>query len=320
MTAKKTVYLGLSLFMLVSLSSCGRQPNASDSQHKEDTETYQTLDEADDTEDTGDDLCQIPAEAEIQAVLDNGEVKVFWAIEENVFSQPAAVSIYETETVDGDAVWDALFSQYELTSRQQLDGYSKMSITLDGAEYAGQLYNTGMIEFSNLPEFPAALSPENLMGALSDFTGMDWTLGKSDDVSDTSTYYQFSVDEIIIDRKGYSVGEDSYTGPHAVFDSSYMAISVPFRLGASKDTVSSSDFISSEQAKTLCNADLLAQVDFPMVVVFDHAELVYYYQAQQQMLIPAWRLTGTSYQTDGGTLHPSITTRLIDAQTGELFW
>ena len=192
MTAKKTVYLGLSLFMLVSLSSCGRQPNASDSQHKEDT---------------GDDLCQIPAEAEIQAVLDNGEVKVFWAIEENVFSQPAAVSIYETETVDGDAVWDALFSQYELTSRQQLDGYSKMSITLDGAEYAGQLYNTGMIEFSNLPEFPAALSPENLMGALSDFTGMDWTLGKSDDVSDTSTYYQFSVDEIIIDRKGYSVGE-----------------------------------------------------------------------------------------------------------------
>ena len=70
----------------------------------------------------------------------------------------------------------------------------------------------------------------------------------------------------------------------------------------------------------MCNADLLAQVDFPMVVVFDHAELVYYYQAQQQMLIPAWRLTGTSYQTDGGTLHPSITTRLIDAQTGELFW
>lgn len=115
-----------------------------------------------------------------------------------------------------------------------------------------------------LPEFPAALSPENLMGALSDFTGMDWTFGKPDDVSDTSTYYQFSVDEIIIDRKGYSVGENSYTGPHAVFDSSYMAISVPFRLGASKDTVSSFDFISSEQAKTLCNADLLAQVDFPM--------------------------------------------------------
>ena len=40
-----------------------------------------------------------------------------------------------------------------------------------------------------LPEFPAALSPENLMGALSDFTGMDWTFGKPDDVSDTSTYY-----------------------------------------------------------------------------------------------------------------------------------
>ena len=108
-----------------------------------------------------------------------------------------------------------------------------------------------------LPEFPAALSPENLMGALSDFTGMDWTFGKPDDVSDTSTYYQFSVDEIIIDRKGYSVGENSYTGPHAVFDSSYMAISVPFRLGASKDTVSSFDFISSEQAKTLCNANVI---------------------------------------------------------------
>ena len=321
MNAKKTICLFLTLFMLVFLSACGSQQEVSDSgdEGNENSKSYQTHTE---TNNTRNDSRQIPTEAEIQAMLNNGDIDVFWAVEEDTFSLPDTVSAYKVEAVDGDAVWNALFSQNVLVSRHQFGEYSEMLITLDGTEYTGRLYNTGLIEFGGLSEFPTALSSNHLMDALSGFTGMDWNLGEPDDTDDTSTYYQFSVDRIVIDRKGYSVGENRYPGPFAAFDSSYVSISVPFRLGTRGDTLVSTDLVSLEQAKTLCRTDFLAQCDYPQIIVFDHAELVYYYQAQQQMLLPAWRITGTSYGlSDDGALSSGATVRrLIDAQTGELFW
>ena len=315
MNLKKSMCLYLALSMCLLLCACGKQGNVSDSQKidEQSPKTDQSFMEGN--------THQIPTETEIQAMLNNGDIDVIWAIDEDTFSLTTDIPAYKVEAVDGDTVWSALFSQNDLVLRQQFGEYSEMLITLDGTEYSGRLYNTGLIEFSGLTEFPTALSSENVMNALSGFTGMDWILGEPDDSTDTSTYYQFSVDGIIIDRKGYSVGEGSYTGPFASFDSSFVSISVPFRLGAKGGTLTSSESVSSEQAETLCRVDLKAQADFPIVVVFDHSELVYYYQAQQQMLLPAWRITGTFYDLSSeGTLSSGITVRLIDAQSGELFW
>lgn len=316
---KSAVSLCLALFMLLLLSACGGRPKAADSgeDNRQDAETYPSNTGTNKPNNSN----QAPTEAEIQSVLDNGEVKVFWTVEEGVFSQSGGVSVYETETVNGDAVWNALLSQADLISRQQFDEFADMTITLDGTEYAGRLYHWGLIEFINLSEFPAALSPEHLMETLAGFTGTDLALDESDAAADTLTYYQFSVDGITIDRKGYSAGEDVYGGPIAMFSPSYVAISIPFCLGAKGDTLAASDFISSAQAEALCTVDLLAQAGSPTVVVFDHAELVYYYQAQRQMLLPAWRVYGTFYDLfSDGNVYSGTTTRLIDAQTGELFW
>lgn len=319
MTIKKPICLCLTLFMLLFLPACNSQPgNPNLDESEQSSETHPSHSGVIASEDVS---IQVPTEAEIQSMLENGEIKILWAVEEAASSQSADVSVYNVESVDGDAVWNTLFSQDDLISRQQFNGYSDMLITLDETEYTGRLYNTGLIEFSGLSESPTALSTENVMNALSGFTGMDCTLGEPDDAADTSTYYQFSVDGIIIDRKGYSVGEDSYSGPFASFNSSYVSISVPFRLGTKGDTLVSTDFVSLEQVNTLCRADFLAQADFPTIIVFDHAELVYYYQAQQKMLLPAWRITGTFYGLSGdGALYAGTTARLIDAQTGELFW
>ena len=317
-TRKSTIYLSFILSMLLLLSACGGRPKESDSgeDNRQNTETYQSNTETNKPNNSN----LAPTEAEIQSILDNGEVKVFWAVEESVFSQSGGVSVYETETVNGDAVWNVLFSPDDLISRQRFDEYSDMTITLDGSEYAGRLYNAGLIEFSGLSEIPTGLSPEYLMGSLAGFTGMNWALVEPD-AADTLTYYQFSVDGIMIDQKGYSVGEEFYNGPILMIHSSGVAISIPFCLGAKGDTLAASDFISSAQAETLCTVDLLAQAGSPTVVVFDHAELVYYYQAQRQMLLPAWRVYGTFYALfNDGNVYSGTTTRLIDAQTGELFW
>lgn len=315
MTLKKSMFLCLTLFALLLLPACDSQENVSETG----TVTNQMPESVQPS--TSGDVSQMPTEAEIQVMLGNGDVDVFWALEEKAFSIPDEIFAYTVETVNGDAVWDTLFSQNDLVLRQQFGEYSEMLITLEGTEYTGRLYDAGLIEFSGLSEVPTSLSPENVMNALSGFTGMDWILGEPDDTTDTSTYYQFSVDGIIIDRKGYRVGEDSYAGPFVSFDSSYVSISVPFCLGAKGDALVSTDYVSSEQVKTLCRTDFLAQADFPTIIVFDHVEQVYYYQAQQQMLLPAWRITGAIYSlADDGTLSFGATARLIDAQSGELFW
>lgn len=309
MTLKKSMLLCLTLFTFLLLPSCGSRENVPES------ETVNTQPSI------ADDVNEMPTEAEIKAMLSSGAIDVLWAVEEDTFSLPDTISAYTVEAVDGDSVWNALFSQNDLVLRQQFNGYSDMLITLDGTEYTGRLYNTGLIEFSGLSEFPTALSYKNVMDTLSGFTSMDWTLGEPDDVTDTATYYQFSVDGIKVDRKGYSVGEDSYSGPFASFDSSCVTISIPFCLGTNGDTLVSTDFVPLEQIKTLCRTDFLAQADFPAIIVFDHAEMVYYYQAQKQVLLPAWRITGINHYLSGdGTLSSNVVTRLIDAQTGELHW
>lgn len=315
MNLKKNMCLSLVILMFLLLCACENQEDvpASENANKNILETGQSYTEVD--------THKIPSEAEILAMLNDGDINVFWGMDEDTFSLSSNISAYIVEVVDGDTIWNALFSENDLVLRQQFGEYSEMLISLDGTEYTGRLYNTGMIEFSNLSEIPAALSSEHLMDTLSDFTGMDWTLGEADDAADTSTYYHFSVDGITIDRNGYSVGEAIYTGPFAMMDSSYVTISIPFRLGAKGNTLVTSDFISCEQAQKLCTVDLLAQTDFPTVVVFDHSELVYYCQAKQQMLLPAWRITGTWYSlSSDGALSSVTTVRLIDAQTGELHW
>lgn len=315
MTLKKSMLLCLALFTLLILPACGSQENGSESA----TSANQATGTGQSSKANA--VSQMPTEAEIQAMLSSGVIDVLWVVGEDSFSPPDTITAYTVEAVNGDAVWNALFSQDDLVLRQQFNEYSDMLITLDGTEYTGRLYNTGLVEFGGLSESPTALSFENVMNALSGFTGMDWTLGEPDDAADTSTYYQFSVDGIMIDRKGYSVGEDSYSGPFASFGSSYVGIYIPFCLEAKGDSLVSDRFVSSEQVKTLCRTDFLAQADFPTIIVFDHAELVYYYQAQQQMLLPAWRITGAIYSlADDGTLSSSTATRLIDAQTGELHW
>lgn len=184
MTVKKPICLCLALFMLLLPSACNGQSENPDSKgkDKQDSETYQSHSGTGKTDDI---FVQVPTDAEIQSMLENGEIKILWAVEEDTFSQSAAVSVYNTESVDGDTVWNALFSKEDLLSRQQLGGYSKMSITLDGGEYVGQLYDSGLIEFNNLSEFPSALSSAHLMGTLSNFTGMRYLLllGLSDCVS-----------------------------------------------------------------------------------------------------------------------------------------
>ena len=265
---------------------------------------------------------RIPEKAEIQSVLNNDGNGVFWDIKEESFLIDDS-SAFDVVPVDGNTVWNKLFADMDLVSEQNTGEDSEIwNFTLKEGEVecTGQLYKEGGIEFSDLSERVSVLYPEKLTEELSDFTGMDCTLGKSED-NDEINEYLFSVDGIPIYSNGYAIGEVVYPGPSIRTNDIYTYIYIPFVLESKGENVQNSDLLSAGQIEKLCRTDLEKQMDFPEVVVFDCAEFVYYYQAQKQMLLPAWHITGTSYCLyDNGTLCPIATARLIDAQTGEVYW
>lgn len=263
-----------------------------------------------------------PEEAEIQSVLENNGNSIFWDVEEMSLLADNTL-IYNVKAVDGKAVWNVLFSDEELISERYHGEDSEIwefTVRENGIDCTGRLYEGGNIEVLGLTEKMSTLYAEKLMAELSDFTGMDCCLDENES-NDQAAEYMFSIGEKVVYSDGYSIGENVYPGPTVLVDDEYISFYIPFVLEGKEDKLDVADLLSAEQVETLCRADLTAQMDLPEVVVFDYVEQVYYYQVQQQQLRPAWHIIGSSYcLDDNGTLHSVITARLIDAQTGEIYW
>ena len=260
----------------------------------------------------------IPAEDKIRQMLEAGESGIYWAVEDG-FSRTGDITVYETVSLDVP-LWDKLFSQVEIVSREEWPSHAYLTVSIEGLEYSVDVV-AHAIGFFNRPEHPDILAPETLMAALSGITGMDWK--QEEQVYEDRVYYRNCVDGLPVDRSIYFVGENGYSGPYLGVFAESVDICVPFRLGPGAGTVEAGTFVTPEEVELVCSAywqPRLDLVDFsPEIVIFDRAELVYYYQAQLQQLLPAYSVTGRQCMIGSlGRFDIKYIAHLIDAQTGEL--
>lgn len=297
---KKRALFFLTLLLLL-LSACGKGGG-----------------EADPTEGGGQ-TSGVPAEDEIRAMLERGEGGVYWAVDENDFARSEPVTVYSASPFVGD-LWDALFSEVQVVSQEKFDDVANRTVLIDGQEYKVTA-SALEIAFYRMPARPALLEPETLLPALSGLTGTEWAEAPPRE-GQGSTKYLCRVDGLWIDDNGYFEGETLYRGPSVDMSDPNIGICVTLTLGAAGESIAASDLTGPELVEAVCTAydrSALSKFQSQFVMVYDSAELRYYYEGKQGKLLPAFAVYGTDhYLADEGRLVAYPTSMLIDARTGEI--
>lgn len=260
-----------------------------------------------------------PTEDAIRAMLEDGRSGVYWAVDEADFARSDPVTVYSASPFEGH-LWDTLFPDVEVVSQEKFDDVVNMAVLIDGQEFNAAAFPLE-IEFYRMPARPALLEPSQLLPALSDLTGTEWSEEPPHREQET-TKYLCQVDGLFIDDRGYFVGEMLYCGPSVDMSDSNIGICVTLTLGAAAESISASDLVGPGFIKAVCTAyDQSAFGEFKsqFVMVYETAELRYYYEGSQRRLLPAFVVYGTNhYLDDEGRLIAYPTSMLIDAQTGAI--
>lgn len=343
------------LCALALLPGCGEQDTAL----QEDQATEAVIASPQNDETTAERSVDLSDEASIVALLsgiENNASILLWGDGLEEPKLPELITIYETEKLDGQTIWNELLQTLlpgaEIISTENIGDFGEdqnITFTINGKRYLAAIYNAGDVEI-----YPAPVSAESALTTLCAGTGMDYVQiatgeeltvyyklkeGITEDIllqkmeEDPESYmdcfdiveeasgsaeYAFTVDELNISTEGY--GESIGPNVSMDVDSSFLGISNYFRLGQALESVSGDSLFSLDLTKTLVQTYVESTSGSkPSITKIDQIQLVYYCDWNTQKLLPGWSLTGTKYSlSNDGALRSFSRSYLLDAQTGEI--
>lgn len=245
----------------------------------------------------------------------------------------------------------------ELLSEETIsdnDSSKRITFSISGKEYEAIVYSNGQIDFIPAPcaaeTILAVLTDEFEMGYIQTATGeeintfyclkpgiteedaqaklnlgIDAYMDCFEEVQETTDLqeYSFTLDGLVIDSIGYSTSAGMiYPGPSLNVSTreDYMGVGIYFQLEDVYELIDSDFLFSLELSCELIEtyAESIAW-GAATLTIFDSVALVYYYDWDEQLLLPAWQFNGIQYRINPtGSLSQYSRSYLVDAQTGQI--